>query len=59
MFHCVIENGMVYLCAASPDFGKKQPYAYLAEVTFLIWHLCFSGIVRLFNYRFKIKVLKP
>nr|XP_022315260.1 vesicle-associated membrane protein 7-like [Crassostrea virginica] len=32
MFHCVIENGMVYLCAASPDFGKKQPYAYLAEI---------------------------
>ena len=42
MFHCVIENGMVYLCAASPDFGKKQPYAYLAEVTFLIWQLCFQ-----------------
>uniref|UniRef100_A0A8W8ILU4 Vesicle-associated membrane protein 7 n=1 Tax=Magallana gigas TaxID=29159 RepID=A0A8W8ILU4_MAGGI len=32
LFHCVIENGMIYLCAANPDFGKKQPYAYLAEI---------------------------
>ncbi|XP_062596666.1 vesicle-associated membrane protein 8-like isoform X1 [Saccostrea cucullata] len=23
---------MIFLCAASPDFGKKQPYAYLAEI---------------------------
>ncbi|XP_048758004.1 vesicle-associated membrane protein 7-like [Ostrea edulis] len=31
-FHCVIENGMIYLCAANVDFGKKQPYAFLAEI---------------------------
>lgn len=28
---------MIYLCAANPDFGKKQPYAYLAEVNIKKW----------------------
>lgn len=32
MFHCEIANGIVFLCAAKADFGKKQPYAFLAEI---------------------------
>ncbi|KAL5017882.1 hypothetical protein ScPMuIL_003604 [Solemya velum] len=32
MFHCIIENGMIYMCAAKQEFGKQQPYAYLAEI---------------------------
>ncbi|KAK3090721.1 hypothetical protein FSP39_014088 [Pinctada imbricata] len=32
LFHCVIENGMIYMCAANPDFAKRQAYAFLAEI---------------------------
>lgn len=32
LFHCLIENGMIYMCAATPQFGKNQPYNYLAEI---------------------------
>jgi hypothetical protein len=28
----VVDNGIIYLCAAKPDFGKQQPYNFLAEV---------------------------
>ena len=32
LYHCVVDNGIIYLCAAKPDFGKQQPYNFLAEV---------------------------
>ncbi|XP_064604659.1 vesicle-associated membrane protein 7-like [Liolophura sinensis] len=31
-FHCLVDNGIVYMCVAEPSFGKQQPYAYLAEI---------------------------
>ncbi|XP_046360291.2 vesicle-associated membrane protein 722-like [Haliotis rufescens] len=31
-FHCLVDRGLIYMCAAAPDFGKQQPYAYLAEI---------------------------
>ncbi|CAH1794407.1 unnamed protein product [Owenia fusiformis] len=32
LFHCIIENGLIYMCAADPNFGKRQPYGYLTEI---------------------------
>lgn len=28
----MVENGLVYVCASDPDFGRRQPYAYLTEI---------------------------
>ena len=41
LYHCVVDNGIIYLCAAKPDFGKQQPYNFLAEV--VIFSLCVSN----------------
>lgn len=30
----IVDDGLVYLCMADEDFGKRQPYAFLEEVTF-------------------------
>jgi len=30
--HVMVEGGLIYLCAAESDFGKRQPYAFLNEV---------------------------
>jgi len=32
-FHVMVEGGLVYLCASESDFGKRQPYAFLNEVS--------------------------
>ena len=32
-FHCLIENGMLYICATDTGVSKQQPYGYLAEVS--------------------------
>lgn len=32
IFHIVVENGLVYLCAADKEMGKRQPYAFLYEI---------------------------
>jgi len=31
-FHIVVENGLIYMCAADPDFGRLQPYAFLEDI---------------------------
>lgn len=31
-FHIVVENGLIYMCASDPDFGKLQPYAFLEDI---------------------------
>lgn len=31
-YHCVVDNGIIYLCVAKPDSGKQQSYNFLAEV---------------------------
>ena len=31
-FHVMIESAIIYMCAATPEFGKRQPYAFLDEV---------------------------
>ena len=33
-FHVIVDDGLIYLCMADEDFGKRQPYAFLEEVTF-------------------------
>ncbi len=33
MFHVMVENGLIFMCAADTDFGRRQPYAYLTEVS--------------------------
>lgn len=32
LFHTVVENGIVYLCCASTEFGREKPYAFLTEI---------------------------
>lgn len=32
MFHVLVENGIIYLCAANAAFGRRLPYAYLLEI---------------------------
>lgn len=32
LYHCVVDNGIIYLCAAKPEFGKQQSYNFLAEI---------------------------
>lgn len=32
VFHVVVENGLVYLCAADKEMGKQKPYAFLNEI---------------------------
>lgn len=32
VFHVMVDNGLIYLCAADRDMGKRQPYAFLSEV---------------------------
>lgn len=31
-FHVIVDDGLVYLCMADEDFGKRQPYAFLEEI---------------------------
>ena len=31
-FHVIVDDGLVYLCMADEEFGKRQPYAFLEEV---------------------------
>jgi len=31
-FHCVVNNGMVFVCAADLSYGKHQAYTFLAEI---------------------------
>ncbi|EDO43738.1 predicted protein [Nematostella vectensis] len=31
-FHVIVEDGLVYLCMADKEFGKKDPYAFLEEI---------------------------
>ncbi|XP_013407377.1 vesicle-associated membrane protein 7 [Lingula anatina] len=31
-FHCVVENGIIYMCVSAASFGKRQPYAFLTEI---------------------------
>ena len=31
-FHVLVEGGLVYICCSDPDYGRRQPYAYLTEV---------------------------
>ena len=31
-FHVVVDDGLIFLCMADEDFGKRQPYAFLEEV---------------------------
>lgn len=38
-FHVIVDDGLVYLCMADEDFGKRQPYAFLEEVTFGVTYL--------------------
>lgn len=32
MFHVMIDNGIIYMCASDPEFGRRQPYAFLTEL---------------------------
>jgi hypothetical protein len=32
MFHVSVVNGIIYMCAADRDFGKRLPYGFLDEV---------------------------
>lgn len=32
MFHCMVVNGILFMCATESDFGKRLPYTFLAEV---------------------------
>lgn len=32
VFHVMVDNGLIYLCAADRDMGKRQPYAFLSEI---------------------------
>lgn len=31
-FHVIVDDGLIYLCMADEDFGKRQPYAFLEEI---------------------------
>lgn len=31
-FHVIVDDGIIYLCMADEEFGKRQPYAFLEEV---------------------------
>lgn len=31
-FHCLIENGLLYVCATDSGMKKEQPYGFLAEI---------------------------
>lgn len=42
-FHVIVDDGLIYLCMADEDFGKRQPYAFLEEVTFFPSWSCFDG----------------
>jgi len=28
----IVDDGIIYLCMADEEFGKRQPYAFLEEV---------------------------
>ncbi|XP_064631577.1 vesicle-associated membrane protein 7-like [Lineus longissimus] len=32
MFHVSVVNGIIYMCAAEQDFGKRMPYGFLDEI---------------------------
>lgn len=32
-FHVIVNDGIIFLCMADEDFGKRQPYAFLEEVS--------------------------
>lgn len=31
-FHVIVDDGLIFLCMADEDFGKRQPYAFLEEI---------------------------
>lgn len=31
-FHVIVDDGLIYLCMADEDFGKRRPYAFLEEI---------------------------
>lgn len=31
-FHVIVDDGIIYLCMADEEFGKRQPYAFLEEI---------------------------
>ncbi|KAM7452605.1 hypothetical protein ABFA07_000255 [Porites harrisoni] len=31
-FHVIVNDGIIFLCMADEDFGKRQPYAFLEEI---------------------------
>ena len=35
-FHVIVNDGIIFLCMADEDFGKRQPYAFLEEVSLII-----------------------
>ena len=35
LFHVVVSNGIIFLCAADKDFGRMQPFAFLNEVSYV------------------------
>ena len=34
-FHVIVNDGIIFLCMADEDFGKRQPYAFLEEVSLI------------------------
>lgn len=34
-FHVIVDDGIIYLCMADEEFGKRQPYAFLEEVLYI------------------------
>ncbi|XP_067133438.1 vesicle-associated membrane protein 7-like [Centruroides vittatus] len=32
MYHVLVEDGLVYICATNVEFGRRLPYAYLIEI---------------------------
>ena len=32
VFHLIVENGNVFLCIATEDFGRRKPFAFLEDV---------------------------
>ena len=42
----VVDDGLIFLCMADEEFGKRQPYAFLEEVGSLTSSLTGSLILR-------------
>jgi len=32
VFHCVVDDGLVYLCLTDEDFPRRIPYAFLEDI---------------------------